>query len=264
MLIVGERINTSRKQVSEAVVGRDAAFIQADVKLQVESGANLIDVNAGSRHDTEIDDLLWLIRVIQEVFPDARLCLDSPNPDSLSAVSGCVGHVPMFNSITGEENRFRAMAPLIQSRECDVVALCIDDRGIPANADQALDNAARLISGLEGLGVKRQRIYIDPVIQTVSTNPNAALTVLETIERGRLQFEGVHFICGLSNISFGLPKRQLLNRTFLALAMKAGLDSAIIDPLDKDLMGTLRAAAVLVGQDLWCQSYLGAFRQGIL
>jgi 5-methyltetrahydrofolate--homocysteine methyltransferase len=130
--------------------------------------------------------------------------------------------------------------------------------------DQTLENAAKLISDLETLGVKRERIYIDPVIQTVSTNSKAALTVLETIEQGRRQFKGVHFICGLSNISFGLPKRSLLNRIFLALAMKAGLDSAIIDPLDKDLLGTLRATAVLTGQDPWCQAYTRAFREGKL
>ncbi len=264
MLIVGERINTSRKSVKEAVANRNAAYIQADVKSQLESGADLIDVNAGSRHTSEIDDLLWLIDVIQEAVPQARLCLDSPVPESLNAVLGHVNHPPMLNSTTGEKARFQAMAQVIGSRDCDIVALCIDDRGIPTSADQTMENAARLISDLEALGVKRGRIYVDPVIQAVSTNPKAALMILETIERGRRQFEGVHFICGLSNISFGLPKRSLLNRTFLALAIKAGLDSAIIDPLDKDLMGTLRATAVLIGQDPWCQSYTRAFREGKL
>jgi 5-methyltetrahydrofolate--homocysteine methyltransferase len=264
MLIIGERINTSRKPVNEAVAKRNAAYIQADVKSQLESGADLIDVNAGSRHASEIDDLLWLIEVIQQAFPQARLCLDSPAPESLKAVLGHVTHPPMLNSTTGEKTRFQVMAPIIRSRDCEVVALCIDDRGIPTSVDQTLENGARLISDLEALGVKRERIYIDPVIQAVSTNPKAALMVLETIEQGRRQFEGVHFICGLSNISFGLPKRSLLNRTFLALAMKAGLDSAIIDPLDKDLLGTLRATAVLTGQDPWCQAYTRAFREGKL
>jgi len=264
MLIIGERINTSRKWVNEAVAKRNIEYIQSYVRAQLESGADLIDVNAGSRHGSEIDDLLWLIEVIQQAFPQARLCLDSPGPETLKAVLGHVNHMPMLNSTTGEKTRFQAMAPIISSRDCEVVALCIDDRGIPATVDQTLENGARLISDLEGLGVKRERIYIDPVIQAVSTNSKAALRVLETIEQGRRQFEGVHFICGLSNISFGLPKRSLLNRTFLALAMKAGLDSAIIDPLDKDLLGTLRATAVLTGQDPWCQSYTRAFREGKL
>ena len=264
MLIIGERINTSRKSINEAVAKRDVAYIQSDVKSQLESGADLIDVNAGSRHGSEIDDLFWLIEVIQQAFPQARLCLDSSVPESLKAVLEHVKHMPMLNSTTGEKTRFQAMAPIITSRECEVVALCIDDRGIPTSVNQTLENAARLISDLEALGIKRERIYIDPVIQAVSTISKAVLTVLETIEQGRRQFEGVHFICGLSNISFGLPKRSLLNRTFLALAMKAGLDSAIIDPLDKDLLGVLRATAVLTGQDPWCQAYTRAFREGKL
>lgn len=184
MLIVGERINTSRKTVNEAVANRDRAYIQADVKSQVESGAELIDVNAVSRRTSEVDDLLWLIEVIQEAVPQTRLCLDSANHESMKAVLAQINHPPMLNSTTGEKARLEAMAPILRSRDCDIVALCIDDRGIPKSVDQALENAARLISDLEAIGVKRGKIYIDPVIQAVSTKPNAALLVLETIERG--------------------------------------------------------------------------------
>ncbi|MFZ0448498.1 MAG: dihydropteroate synthase [Desulfatiglandaceae bacterium] len=264
MLIVGERINTSRKLINEGVANRDAAYIQADVKFQIDSGADLIDVNAGSRRNSEVEDLVWLIEVIQKALPQARLCIDSPNPDSLKAVLNQVEHSPMLNSTTLERSRFESMAPIIQMRDCDIVALCIDDRGIPKSAQQALENAGRLVSELERLGMKRERIYLDPVIQTVSANTNAALMVLETIERIRRELEGVNVICGLSNISFGLPRRPLLNRAFLTLAMKAGLNAAIVDPLDKKLMGMLKAAAVLLGQDPWCQAYTTAFREGKL
>lgn len=264
MIIVGERINTSRKLINECVANRDAAYIQADVRSQIDSGADLIDVNAGSRRDSEVNDLLWLIEVIQKALPQVRLCMDSPNPDTLKAVLDHVEHPPMLNSTTMEKSRFEAMAPIIQFRECDIVALCIDDRGIPKSAEQALENAGRLISDLERLGVKRERIYLDPVIQAVSANTNAALMVLETIDRIRRELEGVNVICGLSNISFGLPKRPLMNRAFLTLAMKVGLNAAIVDPLDKKLMGTLRATAVLLDQDPWCQAYTAAFREGKL
>ena len=264
MLIIGERINTSRKLVNKAVAGRDSAYIQADVRSQIDSGADLIDVNAGSRRDSEVDDLLWLIEVIQKALPQVRLCIDSPNPDSLKAVLDQVEHPPMLNSTTMEKSRFEAMAPIIQMRECDIVALCIDDRGIPKSAEQALENACRLISDLERLGMKREKIYLDPVIQAISANTNAALMVLETIDRIRRELEGVNVICGLSNISFGLPKRPLMNRAFLTLVMKAGLNAAIVDPLDKELMGTLMATAILLDQDPWCQAYTAAFREGKL
>ena len=264
MLIIGERINTSRKPVNEAVANRDAAYIEADVSTQLESGADLIDVNAGSRHDSEVDDLSWLIEVIQNNFPHVRLCIDSPNPDSLRAVLGKVEHPPMLNSTTGERARFEAMVPIIQSRDCDVVALCIDDRGIPKNADQTFENAARLVSDLSTLDVKRERIYVDPIIQAVGAETNATGMVLDTIERIRRELVGVNVICGLSNISFGLPKRPLVNRAFLTLAMKAGLNAAIVDPLDKKLLGTVKATAVLLGQDPWCQAYTKAYREGKL
>ncbi len=128
MLIIGERINTSRKLVNEAVVNRDATYIETDVTFQIESGADLIDVNAGSRLNSEVDDLFWLIEVIQNALPQVRLCIDSSNPDSLKAVLDQVENPPMLNSITGERFRFEAMASVIQIRECDIVALCVDDQ----------------------------------------------------------------------------------------------------------------------------------------
>ena len=261
MLIIGERINTSRTQINEAVARRDAEAIEAEVRTQIAGGADLIDVNAGSRRDSEVDDLLWLIEGIQRDFPQVRLSIDSPDPDSIKAVLDAVKLPPMINSTTGESSRFEAMVPIIRIRECDIVALCIDARGIPKTAGQSVENAIRLVSNLEGLGVDRERIYLDPVIQAVSTNTNAALMVLETIDRIRRELEGVNVICGLSNISFGLPKRPLMNRAFLTLAMKVGLNAAIVDPLDKKLMGPLRATAVLMDQDPWCQAYTAAFRE---
>jgi cobalamin-dependent methionine synthase I len=261
MLIVGERINTSRKAVNEAVEKRDAAYIQADVKAQVEAGADIIDVNAGSRSASELDDLQWLINVIEEAVP-ARLSLDSSNPDVLAAVIGKVRDLPMLNSTTAEKARFEKMAPVIKERECDVVALCIGERGIPKTGDQILEIAKKLVADLEAIGVKKERIHLDPLVQTVSVDNKAALTFLEAIERINTELPGVKTVCGLSNVSFSLPKRPLVNRTFLVLAMRAGLQGALIDPLDRKLMATLRATMVLLGKDPYCRTYLKAYRAG--
>jgi len=264
MLIVGERINTSRHQINEAVARRDAAAIQREVRLQIDGGADLIDVNAGSRRGSEVDDLLWLIEVIQGDFPDVRLCIDSADPDTMNRVLDRVRLPPMLNSTTGERSRLVAMTPVIRKRACDIVALCMDDQGIPKTAGQTVENAVRLVSHLEGLGVNRKNIYLDPVIQAVSANTRAGVMALEAIEGIRRELEGVHIISGLSNISFGLPKRPLVNRAFLILAMKAGLTSAILDPSDRGLMSALKAAQVLLDQDPWCQAYTRAFREGRL
>jgi 5-methyltetrahydrofolate--homocysteine methyltransferase len=263
MLIVGERINTSRKQVNEAVEKRDFNFIRADVQAQVEAGADLIDINAGSRFGTEMEDLLWLIEVVQEAV-SVRLSLDSSSPQCLQKALRRVRDLPMVNSTTAEKSRFESMAPVIQERECDVVGLCMDERGIPKSVDQIIENAQKLVKNLETLGVKRERIYLDPLIQAISIDTGAGLMALESIERIQKEFPGVKTICGLSNISFSLPKRSLINRTFLPLVMRAGLSAALIDPLDKKLMGTLKATTLLLGQDLYCRDYFKTFREGRL
>jgi len=264
MLIIGERINTSRSPINEAVEQRDAGAIQAEVRIQIEGGADLIDVNAGSRRDSEVDDLLWLIEVIQSEFPDVRLCIDSPNPDSMARVLHTVRHRPMVNSTTGEASGLKAMGPVVRKGPCDIVALCIDDRGIPKTAEETVENAVRLVSHLEELGVERSKIYLDPVIQAVSANTHAGVMALEAIEGIHAEIKGIHIISGLSNISFGLPRRGLLNRTFLILALRAGLTAAILDPSDQGLMSALKAAQVLLDLDPWCQAYTRAYREGQL
>ncbi len=167
----------------------------------------------------------------------------------------------MVNSTTAEKARFEKMVPVIQARECDVVALCMDDRGVPKSVDQVLENAERLIKDLEALGVGKERIYLDPLIQAMSTDTGAGVMALKAIDQILREFDGVKTICGLSNISFGLPKRPLINRTFLALAMKAGLSAALVDPLDKKLMTTLKTTTLLLGQDDYCMDYISAFRE---
>ncbi len=170
----------------------------------------------------------------------------------------------MINSVTAEKARFERMIPLIQKRECEIVALCMDERGVPKNADQILENARRLVKDLEALGVKRARIYLDPLVQAISLNQRSGLIFLDALERIHQEIEGAQTICGLSNISFALPKRSLINRTFLPFLMKAGLSAALLDPLDGELMGTSKAARLLLGEDKYCREYLRSYREGTL
>ncbi len=263
MLIVGERINTSRKKVDEAVGAGDTAYIQSDVKAQVAAGANYIDVNAGSRLGSEMADVLWLIDVIQEAV-DVPLALDSPSPEVLMKAMERVRHRPLINSTTAEKDRFEKMSPVITSRECEIVALCMDDRGMPRDAERVLENAHRLVADLEAMGIARDHIYLDPLIQPISTDVRMGKIALETIARIHKELPGVNTICGLSNISFGLPERHLINRNFLALALGAGLSAAILDPLDDKLITTLITTRVLLGQDDYCMNYIRASREGKL
>ena len=263
MLIVGERINTSRKAVNEAVGKRDGTYITMDVQKQVKAGADYIDVNAGSRIGSEMEDMKWLVEII-EAAVDVPLTLDSPDPKVLQAIAPKVKKRPMINSTTAESNRFEAMKAVVQERECDIVALCMDDRGIPNAVDQVLENASFLVKNLTQWGIAIQSIHLDPMIQPVSVNNKNGALALETIRRIHLEFPGVRTLCGLSNVSFGLPNRFLVNRLFMGLCIGAGLTGAIIDPLDQKMMTNILLAETLVGRDDYCMKYLKATRAGTL
>ncbi len=260
-LVVGERINTSRKRVREAVSHRDAEYIQQDVIAQQEKGASYIDINAGARIGHEKEDMEWLIKVVDQVVT-VPLCIDSPDPDVLKIAYDMVKKPPMINSISLEKKRFQTMVPFLNGKECKIVALCMDDSGLPIHSRDTIDRAKRIAEALEDTGISRDRIFIDPLIQPVSTNTLNAVTVLDAIRGIKHEIPGVRTICGLSNISYGLPQRKIINRTFLSLMMTSGLDAAILDPLDQDLMAVLRTTELLLGRDDFCAKYLKAVRAG--
>ncbi|MBE3576018.1 MAG: methyltetrahydrofolate cobalamin methyltransferase [Firmicutes bacterium] len=263
MHIVGERINTSRKAIAPAVEGRDAEYIQKVARDQVGAGADRIDVNAGTLVDGEPDALAWLVQTVQDAV-DAPLCLDSPNPAALAKALPLHKGKAMINSISAEKERYRRIVPLVKEYGSAVVGLCMDDEGLPDTADRRVEIAHRLISDLADDGIPADDIYIDPLVRPISTSSDAALVVLETLQRVHERHPAVHFICGLSNVSFGLPARRLLNQAFLVLAMGAGLDGAILDPQDAGLMSLLRAAEALLNRDSFGLHYIQAFRDGKL
>jgi 5-methyltetrahydrofolate--homocysteine methyltransferase len=169
MLIVGERINTSRKVLNEAVERPDGAQISAEARRQTDAEAAYIDVNAGSRSGTEMADVTWLVETVEGAV-ETPLSLDSPDPRILLAMCNKVKKAPPINSTTAEHKRFEEMQAVFQERKSNIVALCMDDRGIPASTDQVLENAQFLVAGLSKIGVPLERIYLDPLIQPVSVN----------------------------------------------------------------------------------------------
>jgi 5-methyltetrahydrofolate--homocysteine methyltransferase len=260
LLIVGELINSSRKNIQPAVESRDGAFIQDVASKQVEAGAGFVDVNAGTFVDEEPALLSWLVTTVQD-HTGCACSIDSANPKAIEAALAVHKGKAMVNSITLEESRYRGIVPLVVRYGCKVVALAMDGRGIPETARARAEISGELVRRLTADGVAREDIYLDPLVQPISTNSNNGTVVLDTI-RFISEDLGVNSICGLSNVSYGLPVRSLVNRTFLVLAMGAGLQAAIINPLDKRLMSLLRAAEALLGRDAFCRRYLSAFRKG--
>jgi 5-methyltetrahydrofolate--homocysteine methyltransferase len=262
MLIVGERINATRKRIGEAVLSQDAELIKAEAVKQVEAGANMIDVNGGvAGRETEF--LLWLVDVVQGVV-EVPLCLDSADADALETALPRCSQPPMVNSITFEKERLGRVTPLIKDHGAKVIALCMSDDGPPKNFDERIDIAARLVDRLTGDGVPLDNIYVDPCVFPISTGSEVGPFVLDAVGWIHSQYPGVHTICGASNVSFGLPVRKILNATFLAMLIARGLDSAIIDPCNSLTRASVLAAEALAGRDDFCTNYIAAFRAGDL
>jgi 5-methyltetrahydrofolate--homocysteine methyltransferase len=263
MLIVAERINASRKAIRAALERMDHATIQSEAAAQAAAGADYIDVNGGTFPGREPELLSWLVDVVQAA-TDKPLCLDSSDPAALAAALPRVsGARPIVNSITLDPDRFDRVLPLVRAAGAKVVALC-QGEGLAATAAQKIETASRLIERLTAGGIALDDIYVDPLLFPVATDSSAGAAVLSAVGEIARRFPGVHTICGLTNISHGLPARKLINRTFLVAAMSAGLDAAILDPTDRDLMASLCAAEAVLGRDEYCLGFVSAFRAGKL
>ncbi len=261
MVIVGEKINTSRKSVEEAVRKRDATFIAKVAREQAEAGANYIDVNAGTFLEQEVDCLCLLVETVQSEVA-LPLSLDSPNPKALSEAIKRHKGEPMINSISLEEDRFKSLLPVITSEPCRVVALCMARRSMPTTTEERVQVGSELVEKLTGEGFPLEKIYVDPLVQPVSVDTSMGVAALGATNKIMNDFPSVNTICGLSNISFGLPTRGLINRNFLALCLAYGLSAAILDPTDKQLMATLLTVEMLLGQDEYCGDFIDAYQNG--
>lgn len=261
MIIVGEKINTSRKAVEQAVANRDAAFIARMAREQAEAGAAYIDVNAGTFVDQEVDCLCWLTETVQREVA-LPLSLDSPNPVAISEAMKLHKGEPLINSISLEEDRFASLIPVITRQPCSVVALCMAKTSMPVTTDERVEVGSELVNRLVGEGLPLEKIYVDPLIQPVSVDTNMGVAALGAIRRIMDDHPGVNTICGLSNISFGLPERRLVNRNFMALCIAYGLSAVIMDPTDRQLMATLLTVEMLLGRDEYCGNFIDAYQSG--
>lgn len=268
MIIVGEKINTSLKGVSEAIRARDVDFITNLAKAQEEMGADYIDVNCASllEENEEIEGMKWLVKTVQNAV-ELPLCIDSPDAKVLEI--GLELHRkdlrPLINSTTYERERFDQILPLIKKYNAGIIALTIDDEhGISSDAQVRTTIGIKMIEEMVENGIAVSDIYIDPLIQPVSSNTKIGNVALNTISGIKEKFNEVHFMCGLSNVSYDLPKRALLNRTYMSLCIMAGLDGAIMDPKNSEMRKVIYAAELLTDKDKHCKKYLGAFRKGLL
>jgi 5-methyltetrahydrofolate--homocysteine methyltransferase len=264
VIIIGERINSSRKQIYEAMRSRNAELLQKEALIQYEAGANYIDCNAAALGvDEEPQALSWAVSVVQDVV-EVPICIDSPNPEAIANALKVHRGRALINSITAEALKMQKLVPLAVEWKARVVALCMDDNGIPKGVEERLRIAERLVETLTTAGISEDDIFIDPLVLPIGVDNQVGLIVLESIAQLRERFEGVHIVIGLTNISHGMPQRRWLNRSFLVMAMAHGLDSVICDPTDKALMALMIASETLLGLDEFCMRYINAARSGML
>lgn len=265
MIIIGERINSTKKSIAKAVIERDAAFLQEEALKQVNAGATILDANCGTLPaEDEPAALEWLVETIQAV-TDVSLCIDSPNPDALAR--GLAVHKngkPLINSISGESERYKRVLPLVKQYQAAVIALGMDDQGIPSTYDTSLSVGVKLIDDLLAAGVAVGDIYFDPLLRSVATSGETVLDTLKLMDTISGKYPGIHVTCGLSNVSHGLPERRHLNRAFLVLGIQHGMDAPIIDPTDPVARSLVYAANALLCKDKFCLKYTRAYRQGHL
>jgi len=258
-VVIGERINpTGRKLLAEEMKAGDFSRVEADALAQVAAGALMLDVNAGIPLADEPDLLARAVRRVQSV-TDVPLSIDSSVVEALEAgLEACQGKA-LLNSVTGEEERLERVLPLVRKHGAAVVAICNDDSGIAADVDVRFEVAKRIVQRAADHGIPACDVVVDPLVMPVGAMADAGVQAFRLIRRLREELH-VNTICGASNISFGLPNRSALNPTFLAMAIGAGLTSAITNPLDASLMQAVRAADVLMDHDAQCAGWISAYR----
>ncbi len=258
MIVISERINGLFRSVGRAIDDRDENFVQALALRQVEAGATVLDVNTGPGRDDAVEAMRWLVHTVQEV-TDVQLCIDSP--DVMTVVGGMevCDRSPIINSTTAEAERMAQLFPLCQEHDAEIICLAMDERGIPNDAESRTGMAMVMVTTAMEHGIMPDRLLIDPLVLPVRAAQDQSMKVVDAVRMLRmLDDPPLRTVVGLSNVSNGAKMRGVLNRTYLAMLMGAGLSAAICDPEDQELMDVLKAGQVLRNERLYADDFLRA------
>ncbi len=260
MYIIGERINGMFKVVAKAIAERDAAAIADLARRQVEAGAQALDINTGPTEGDPVEVMRWLVETAQDAV-DVPMSIDTPKLPVLKAGLEAARRPPIINSTTGAQDRLDALLPLAAEHGATLIGLTIDERGIPRNADARTEIALTIVARAMEAGLPPDRLLLDPIVLPVSAAQDQCAAALKAIGMFKaLSDPAPRIIVGLSNVSQGTTHRSLVNRTYLIMAMGAGLDAAILDPFDTELMDAMRTAGILLNQEIYAEDYLESGR----
>jgi 5-methyltetrahydrofolate--homocysteine methyltransferase len=257
-VLIGERINpTGKKKLAEALKAGDLEIVRKEALAQVQAGADILDVNVGTFGVDEVALLPKAVRVVMDTV-DVPLCLDSSNPDALEAALKVYKGKPLVNSVTGEEQCLKRVLPVIKKYGAAVIGLVQDDEGIPKDAERRVRIARKIVERVEAAGISREDLVIDCLAFAVGAEPNSGVAIIEAIRRIKAEL-GVNMTMGASNVSFGLPDRELLNSAFVVMAIAAGATCLIVDVAK--VRSIILAADLVLGRDQRARRYIEAYRQ---
>lgn len=261
MIIIGELINGMFKDVAKAIANKEADVIQHLAQDQVKNGASVLDVNTGPYSKNAKDDMKWLVETIQKV-ADVSLALDSTKADVIEEGLKLAKKRAIINSTSADEPKMDKIFGLAKQYGAQVIGLTMDKSGVPNNKEKRLELAATIVSKAMECGINADDLYLDPIVLPVNVAQNQGREVLESIREFRLLSDPApNTTIGLSNVSQGTKYRSLVNRTFLVMAIANGLNSAILDPLDKELVDALITAELILNKNIYCDSFLDAYRK---
>lgn len=262
MLIIGERLNSSRKEVHQALLIRDAEFFLKNAKLQKEKGADFVDLNTASMLEDELESMKWAMEIIQRE-ENIAISIDSPNVEVL--IEGIKSHKgkAILNSITVDEEKIKRIAPIIKEKDPLVVVMLIDT-STPSTPEECLQKLEKFFDLIDKFGLKKENFLFDPLLRPIGIESKNVILFLNSLKLIKEKYPEIKTICGLSNASFGLPSRRLINRTLLPLIVYLNIDAIILDVLDEKLNSTLIVSNALLGKENGIMKLLKAKREGRL
>ena len=257
-VLIGERINpTGKKKMTAALEAGDLDVVRKEALAQIEAGADVLDVNAATANTDEVTLLPKVVQVVMDTV-DVPLCLDSSRPEALEAALKLYKGKPLINSVTGQEESLREILPLVREYKAAVIGMTVDDEGIPDEVERRVAIAHKIVERAEKSGIARENVIIDCVTMTLGADPKTALITVESLRRIKGEL-GVNMTLGASNISFGLPNRDLINNAFLAVAIAAGLNCPVINVAK--MRPIVLAVDLVMGRDTNAMRYIKAQRQ---
>ena len=263
MIVIGERINGMFKDVKQAITEKDKNAIIDLAKKEIAAGANMLDINVGPAAADELGAMEWLVETVQDAV-DIPLAIDSSKPKTVEAGLKICKNKALINSTTGEKAKLEILIGLAKDNDADILGLTMDEKGIPSTTAARTEIGLKILAAAMEAGLETDRVHLDPVVLPVRFAQDQCPTMLETIrELKMLADPAPKIVVGLSNISQGTKQRPLINRIYMVMAIACGLDEAIVDPFDTELIDAMITAELLLNKQIYSESFLKAYKSSL-